>query len=137
PPPPLRLTSRPAPFWPDVFVTHRVARRPYWVSATYHAGAIAFFYLLPALLLLTAPPAPREAAAARTITYYKLSEYLPEIRSAPAPAKAARQGQPKFAAQAIISVPREPNHLEQTIVAPNSRELLPEKIAPPKLAVLT
>src|SRR3954469_19530976 len=40
---PLRLTSRPAPFWPDVFVSRRVSGRPYFISATYHAGAIAFF----------------------------------------------------------------------------------------------
>ena len=100
-PAPLRLSSRPAPFWPDVFVSRRVSGRPYFISATYHAGAVAFFYLLPVLMLLTSPPPIAQPSASRTITYYKLSEYLPEIHSALAPAKVARKGEPKLAPQPI------------------------------------
>src|SRR5205085_270317 len=136
-PAPLRLSSRPAPFWPDVFVSRRVSGRPYFISATYHAGAVAFFYLLPVLMLLTSPPPIAQPSASRTITYYKLSEYLPEIRSALAPAKVARKGEPKFAPQPIVVAPERPDNRQQAIVDPNSVKLLPHPVALPNLAVMT
>ena len=136
-PAPLRLSSRPAPFWPDVFVSRRVSGRPYFISATYHAGAVAFFYLLPVLMLLTSPPPIAQPSASRTITYYKLSEYLPEIHSALAPAKVARKGEPKFAPQPIVVTPERPDNRQETIVDPNSVKLLPHPVALPNLAVMT
>src|SRR5438132_10364113 len=89
----LRLSSRPAPFWPDVFVSRRVSGRPYFISATYHAGAVAFFYLLPVLMLLTSSPPIAQPSASSTIIYYTLSEYLPAMHTAPATATVARQGE--------------------------------------------
>ena len=136
-PAPLRLTARPAPFWPDVFVSRRVSGRPYFISATYHAGAIALFYLLPVLMLLTSPPRITQTPVSRTITYYKLSEYLPEIHTLPTPAKVARKGAPKFAPQAIVVTPERPDNREQTVINPNSVKLLPQPIALPNLAVMT
>lgn len=119
--PPLKLTSSPADFWSDVFV-----ERP-WPTAAFRQSALYHLFLVTALwgfshTYLAHPRAlpARDPFAHQTITYYSVSEYLPAIDSPSdsEPAKLERKGDPAWASQRIISVPRHPDSRTQTIVAP-------------------
>jgi len=136
-PPPPRLTSQPAPFWPDVFVQPRIEGRPFLLSALYHAAALAFLYLVPTLILLSLPGYVPEPPVTRTITYYKISEYLPEIRSSSEPAKVPMKGEPKYSRQPIVSLPMHPDNREQTVIDPSSVRILPQHVTLPNMAVMT
>ena len=137
PPPPLILISRPALFWPDVFVQRRLPKRPFVTSVIYHAGFAAFLYLFPILVLLTRPSNPIAPAGHKTLTYYQVSEYLPPVRTASAPAKVARKGAPAFARQEIISVPQNPDNFEQSIIDPALVKIDPEHVQLPNIVVWT
>ena len=137
-PPPLQLTSRPAHFWPDVFVTERRSGRGLAISALYHAAALAFLYLVPTLMLLSDGPRVLDNELSdRRITFYKVSEYLPEIRSQSAPTKTARKAEPKLAAQRVISLPERADNREQTILNPPNLRLLAQHVALPNMVVST
>ncbi|MCI0351752.1 MAG: hypothetical protein L0Z53_20215, partial [Acidobacteriales bacterium] len=71
---PLKLTSRPASFWPDVFVQKRRWGKGLALSALYHAGLLSFLYLVPFFTLLSQKPTPVQRPRT-TLTYYNLSEY--------------------------------------------------------------
>lgn len=137
-PPPLQLTSRPAHFWPDVFVPERRSGRGLTISALYHAAALSFLYLVPTLMMLSQrPSALNNELSDRRITFYKVSEYLPEIRSHSAPAKVARKAEPKLAPQRVISVPEHADNREQTILNPPNLRLLQQHVALPNMVVST
>jgi TonB family protein len=131
------LTSRPGTYWSDVFVHRPLAMREIALSYLLHALAISIIYLYPSVSMLT-PHAPTEDPTKNTtITYYKLSEYLPSIHSSSAAAKTPRRGEPALAKQAIISVPSMPDNLEQTIVDPNSIAIIRQHVDVPNMVVAT
>ena len=139
-PPPLQLTSRPAHFWPDVFVPERKSGRGLAISVLYHAAIVAFLYLIPTLMLLSqGPRVLNNELSDRRITFYKVSEYLPEIRSQSATpmSKIARKAEPKLAAQRVISVPEHADNREQTILNPPNLRLLAQHVALPNMVVST
>lgn len=136
-PPPIQLSSPPAPFWPDVFVTPKLPGRSFLISLLYHGALFAIIYASPALLLLMQKSQQESAARRTTLTYYKISEYLPPIPTAGAPAKIARPGEPAFARQEIISVPHAPSNHEQTVINPNSIKIASERALLPDLVVWT
>ena len=130
PSPPLRLTTRPAAFWPDVFVSRRLDKRSFLISALYHGALFAFMYVFPTLMALTTAPLRPESGTTRTLTYYHLSEYLPPLQSRPAPARKIQKGRPAYAPQPIISVPEQADNREQTILDPGSIRILPNHVLP-------
>src|SRR5438552_1549326 len=74
--PPLPMSSRPAPFWPDVFVKRELPRRGLAQSALWHVFALVALY--GASMAWFPPPLGQaDAFRNRTITYYSVSEYLP------------------------------------------------------------
>jgi TonB family protein len=116
--PPLKLTSAPAPFWPDVFVEHRLRPAAFGRSAVCHL--VAFFALWGVGRLLPGRPqvemvSPLENAK---VVYYPVPEYLPPIvdRSASPPAKHAKRARPARAPQRIISRPRHADNFDQSII---------------------
>lgn len=118
--PPLLVSSRPARFWPDVFVSRPLPSKGFALSAIYHAGFFSFLYLAPFFAQLS--QAPEVAPHTRTtLTYYNVSEYLPPVNlgKKPVAAKTARRPDPAYAPQPIISVPQSLDNVEQTIVDPN------------------
>lgn len=122
--PPLLLSSRPARFWPDVFVARSLPGKAFALSTIYHAGFFAFLYLVPFFAQLS--QAPEVASPTRTtLTYYNVSEYLPPVNpgKTPVAAKSNRQPDPAYAPQPIISVPQTLDNVEQTIVDPNAVRL--------------
>lgn len=120
--PPLRLASKPAPFWPDVFVTRRPAWGSFFQSSFCHVAA---GFAIWGLALIW--PHPLQSIAQSTfrhedVIYHQPSEYLPPLNTGVAPARATR-GEPEHAAQPVISVPPEADNTTQTIVTPPSLRL--------------
>jgi TonB family protein len=134
---PIKLTSRPATFWPDVFVSKRPWGKGLAVSTLYHAGLLSFLYLVPFFALLSERPVVTEPRQT-TLTYYNVSEYLPPINPQKklAVPKSKRPPDPAYAAQPIISVPQSLDNLEQTVVDPSSVRLN-QHIPLPNLVVAT
>jgi TonB family protein len=136
-PTPVIWTSRPGTYWPDVFVRRPLAKREIALSYLLHGLAISIIYLSPWLGMLTHNPPTEQPPKDTTITYYKLSEYLPSIQSSSAPAKTPRKGEPALAKQPIVSVPAMPDNLEQTIVDPSSVAVLRQHVDVPNMVVMT
>ncbi len=127
-----------AEFWPDVFVHRPVAWRSMFTSALYHVFLVVSIYGLSVTYVQRAPLKTVSPFDNSKITYYRVSEYLPEIDtgSAPAPAKVEQKGEPKLAKQRIISLPPAPDSFRQTIVTPNPIKL-PGDVAMPNLVAWT
>jgi TonB family protein len=116
-PPAVHTTSRPAPFWPDVFVTQRLPWGAFLESVLYHMIVFAVAWGVATLM-----PPPRRVQARRfdpkDVIYYSPSEYLPPLDTGrPSEAKTVK-GNPEFAKQPILSVPPEADNHHQTIVTP-------------------
>jgi TonB family protein len=127
-----------AEFWPDVFVDRPVAWRSMASSALYHLFGIVVIYGMSVTWAQRAPLPTRSPFDNSKITYYSVSEYLPEIDTGrvAAPAVKARKGEPKYAKQRIISLPPAPDNFRQTIVTP-SHIKLPNAVPLPNLVAWT
>jgi TonB family protein len=121
--PPLRLSSRPASFWPDVFVTSRLPWRRFLESTLYHAAAVAALWgmahLGPRRPQIVDPPVLNRA----DVVYYSPSEYLAPLNTGGADIRRPQKGEPVYSPQPIISVPPEPDNRTQTIVTPPNLKL--------------
>lgn len=137
--PPLQLSSRPAPFWDDVFVTRKLPFSGLRQSALYHFFIVTALWGLSHTLMLRRPDLPaRSPFEHQTITYYSVSEYLPPINDAtePPPAKNFRRGNPAYAKQFIRSIRSDAESHTQTIVAP-PRLKLPHDVSLPNIVAWT
>src|SRR5215470_12221820 len=117
-PPAMQTTSRPAPFWPDVFVTQRPAWGAFVESVLYHLIVFAVAWGVTTLM-----PQPRRVVQVRRfdpkdVIYYSPSEYLPPLDTGRPTAAKPVKGHPEFAKQPILSVPPEADNRRQTIVTP-------------------
>jgi TonB family protein len=133
--PSLSEGTDPAEFWSDVFVERSLPWKRFLQSAAYHVLALAviwsgsrFFALQPRV---TAPAAFKHA----DVVYYTPSEYLPQLDTRRPEAALARQADPEYSAQPIISVPPESDNRSQTIVTPPSI-LLHNDVALPNVVAL-
>jgi TonB family protein len=117
-PPAVHTTSRPAPFWPDVFVAQRLPWGAFAESIMYHLIVLGVAWGIVMLL----PPSPHVAQARRfdqsDVIYYSPSEYLPPLDTGGPNAAKPIKGNPEFARQPILSVPPEADNRHQTIVTP-------------------
>jgi TonB family protein len=121
--PPLQLVSRPADFWPDVFVPTRMPWAQFLQSSLGHVCVIVALWGW-ALLWPQRPRLVQPAAFhSSDVVYYDASEYLAPLDTGGAHAKLPRKGEPERAAQPIISVPPEADNRTQTIVAPSNVKL--------------
>ena len=121
-PPALELSSAPATFWPDVFVSSGVRWSRFFESAALHvlvmASVISLFQLFHGIEQQRNP-----AVEVRDkVVYYSVSEFLPAIDTGSEPEKPAtprppRKADPLPAKQKIISLPRNHDNTEQTIIA--------------------
>jgi TonB family protein len=133
--PPLRITSRPGTFWPDVFVNRRLPVRPFWQSGLYHFFALVVLYgLSNSVLFGPQHLSARNPFAHSTITYYRVSEYLPPINTAAETerAKVAKKGEPAYAKQKIVSVRPNSESRAQSIVSPHDIRL-PQDVKVPNI----
>lgn len=134
-----QATSAPGVFWPDVFVHRPLPWTRIGQSALSHLIVITF--LLTAFNLSWRVPhvqvmTPLESTE---ISYYKVSEYLPPVKSAApqATARRAMKADPVPAAQEIISVPPTPDNSTQTIVDPAHPQIIVQHTPLPNMVIQT
>ena len=115
---PYLVLSQPGHFWPDVFVSERLPWTGFMESALYHAVMVAglwgFSYLWASRPQVMVQPTFSHA----DVIYYPASEYLPPLNTGGAHQRRTPKGEPEYAPQPIISVPREADNRSQTIVTP-------------------
>ena len=131
------LTSRPAPFWPDVFVQAGIPRRPLLQSVLYHVFIVIALWGLSSTFIFRPPVVRDSFFRDQKITYYDISQYLPAIDTGSEPAKEAKKGEPEYSPQPIVSLPRHPDNSTQTIVDPIDPRLLTEEAKLPNMVVWT
>jgi TonB family protein len=121
--PPLHIASKPADFWPDVFVTRGAAWGRFLQSILLHGLAAGLLWA--AILVLPRAPLKAEQPTLQKedVIYYSPSEYLPPLDTGGAHAQAPAKGDPELSPQPIISVPPEADNHTQTIVAPPNVKL--------------
>jgi len=131
------LTSRPASFWPDVFVNMELPRRSLLQSGLYHVFIVVALWGLSNTFVFRPRPVQNSFFRNQQITYYDVSEYLPAIDTGSTPAKEARKGEPEYSKQRIISVPLHPDNSTQTIIDPVNPKLLTREVKLPNMVVWT
>jgi TonB family protein len=109
-------TSPPAPFWPDVFVTHRLPWGAFAESFMYHAIVIAMAWGLTTLFARHPQVAQQRPFDPADVIYYSPLEYLPPLDTGSTKLARPQKGEPEFAKQPILSVPPESDNRHQTIV---------------------
>lgn len=129
----LLLTSRPAAFWPDVFVERGVPPSSFGKSLVLHLLLVLAVWTCGQNWLVL-PPAvePRNPMQNTVLIYYPISEYLPPIKDLEPsePAKVAHKGDPVPARQRIVSSPHLPDNSRQTIVTPSPPVIEHEPMLP-------
>jgi TonB family protein len=104
--------------WGDVFVDHPLPWRRFLQSALLHTTAFALIWMISVAWLRQQKilaPAPFDRSELVT---YTPQELLPPLDTGASQARKAQKGDPAYARQPILSVPREANNRSQTIVAP-------------------
>ena len=132
--PPLKLSSSPAPFWPDVFVKRELPWNRFAQSGASHVVAFALLIGVARFFAMQPQVVARPAFDHSKVIYYQASEYLPPIDTRIAHAEHARKADPVLARQPIISVPPEADNRSQTIVTPPKVKLKRDVALPNLLA---
>ena len=117
------MTSRPAPFWADVFTPTALPLRGFRQSLLYHAFIVTAIWGLSQTWLSRPRPQPRDAFQHTTITYYRVDDYLPPLASPAEVPRRERVGAPAYARQRITSLRLAPDNRHQTIISPPAVKL--------------
>jgi TonB family protein len=121
--PPLEIQSAPDAFWPDVFVHRPLPWSAFMQSGAVHVVAWGLLIVFTRLLALEPRVQPKPEFDRAQVITYNATEYLPPLDTrAPSP-DPPRKADPAYAAQPIISVPREADNHGQTIVTPPNVKL--------------
>lgn len=134
--PPIALTAKPGTFWPDVFVSRPLPFKAFRSSIVWHMVLVALVWIGNERWLMYPPVEPRSGLENSAVIYYPVSEYLPPINDLAKgePAKVKAKGQPAYARQRIVSMPRRPDNQLQTIVTP-APPVIHENLPLPNLVV--
>jgi len=132
--PPLKLSSSPAPFWPDVFVKRELPWNRFVQSGACHVVAFVLLIGFARFFAMQPQVVARPAFDHSKVIYYQASEYLPPLDTRSAHVTQARKADPVLAPQPIISVPPEAENRAQTIVTPPKIKLRREVALPNLLA---
>jgi TonB family protein len=104
--------------WRDVFVEQNLPWGRFVQSAVLHTAAFGLVWMVSASWVRQQKILDRDKFDRSSLITYSPQEYLPPLDTgAPKPAKAQR-GDPGYAKQPIISVPREANSHSQSVVVP-------------------
>jgi TonB family protein len=114
--PALAISSEPAPFWPDVFVTHRLPWVAFAESILYHGIFFALAWGVSAFMVSRPQTVQVRRFDPADVIYYSPSEYLPPLDTGASRVAKPLRGDPEFAKQPILSVPPESDNRHQTIV---------------------
>lgn len=115
--PELVTTSTPDPgFWRDIDVRTPFPRRGLVDSVCAHAALLGLLY---AVSIWPAPRAHLDSPLSPGARDgYTISQYLPELHGSPSHSRAGGKHDPELAKQEILSLPKAPDNLHQTIVSP-------------------
>jgi TonB family protein len=120
---PLVLVSRPASFWPDVFVPARLPWSKFAQSTLGHILVIAALWGWSQLWPQRPQIVQRNVFHSSDVIYYEAPEYLAPLNTGGTQPRLPKKGAPEYAVQPIISVPPEADNRRQTIVAPPNLKL--------------
>jgi len=109
--------------WRDVFVQQDLPWRRFLQSALLHAAAVALIYTISLSWIRQQKILDRAAFDRSSLVTYSPEEYLPPLDTGASEAPKAQQGDPVYAKQPILSVPREADNRSQTIVVPPDLKL--------------
>jgi TonB family protein len=123
-------TSKAGAFWQDVFVVSQTPWLGFLESLLWHAVGLVGLWALSHSWLFRPPLVNRPIFSRSDVLYYAPAEYLPPLDTGRTPANKAQKGDPALAKQLIISVPREPDNLSQTIITPPNVKLTHEVQVP-------
>ena len=104
--------------WHDVFVRQQLPWRRFLESAVLHAGALAMVWMVSLAWIRQQSMLARPAFDRSSLITYSPEEYLPPLDTGTSESEPASQGDPVYAKQPILSVPREADNRTQTIVTP-------------------
>jgi TonB family protein len=120
---PLGLVSRPAAFWPDVFVPNPLPWTRFLQSGLGHIAVIAALWGWSQIWSHRPQIVQRPVFHRSDVVYYDASDYLAPLDTGGIRAQSPSTGDPVYAPQPIISVPPEADNRTQTIVAPPKLKL--------------
>ena len=109
--------------WRDVFVQQPLPWGRFLQSALLHAAAFALIYTISLAWIRQQRILANAAFDRSSLVTYSPQEYLPPLDTGASEAPKAQKGDPVYARQPILSVPREPDNRSQTIVAPPDLKL--------------
>lgn len=104
--------------WQDVFVQQKLPWGRFLQSALLHAAAVALIWALSLSWIRQQRILVHAAFDPSTLVTYTPEEYLPPLDTGATEAPKEQKGDPAYAKQPILSVPREADNQSQTIVVP-------------------
>jgi len=127
PRPALRPTELPVDsefdLWRDVFVQQKLPWGRFLQSALLHTAAVALIWTISLSWIRQQKILDHAAFDRSSLVTYSPEEYLPPLDTGASEAPKVQEGDPAYAKQPILSVPREADNRSQTIVVPPDLKL--------------
>jgi len=134
---PVRPSHEDIGLWRDVFVRQELPWRRFFQSVILHSGALALIWMTSLAWLRQQSVVATPAFDRSALITYSPEEYLPPLDTGIADPAPPAKGDPAFAKQPILSVPREADNHSQTIVAPPDVRLNQDVSLPNMIALST
>src|ERR1700694_2769096 len=109
--------------WRDVFVQQKLPWGRFLQSALLHTAAVALVWTISLSWIRQQKILDHAAFDRSSLVTYSPEEYLPPLDTGASEAPKTQKGDPAFAKQPILSVPREADNRSQTIVVPPDLKL--------------
>ena len=109
--------------WRDVFVQQPLPWGRFLQSALLHTAAVALIWTISIAWIRQQKILAQAAFDRSSLVTYTPEEYLPPLDTGTPEAPKAQKGDPVYAKQPILSVPREADNRTQTIVVPPDLKL--------------
>jgi len=109
--------------WRDVFVQQKLPWGRFLQSALLHTAAVALVWTISLSWIRQQQILDHAAFDRSSLVTYSPEEYLPPLDTGASEAPKTQKGDPVYAKQPILSVPREADNRSQTIVVPPDLKL--------------
>ena len=109
--------------WRDVFVQQKLPWGRFLESALLHTAAVALIWTISLSWIRQQKILDHAAFDRSSLVTYSPEEYLPPLDTGASEAPKTQTGDPVYAKQPILSVPREADNRSQTIVVPPDLKL--------------
>src|SRR6202163_4494221 len=109
--------------WRDVFVQEKLPLGRFLQSALLHTAAVALIWTISLSWIRQQKILDHAAFDRSSLVTYSPEEYLPPLDTGASEAPKTQKGDPAYAKQPILSVPREADNRSQTVVVPPDLKL--------------